>query len=154
MNTLDINTFLLNDAFSKNIFAGTYAIDKLPKSSINKKKWCCCANLSPSNESGSHWIAIFLDKDDGEFFCSFGTNPFTFNNYYLNNFLYYNNVERYNSKCLQNYFSSYCGFYVIAYILVRSRGYTLDNFLDCFESNKNILNDEIIRKFFERAYYK
>ena len=153
MNTVQISNILLCDKHVAPIFGGTLALDELPDN-ISSFPVCYCVNTATSNCYGEHWIGIYLEKMGVvELFCSFGSTPELLStSKHIREFLMkygQTNID-YNSICLQNIYSSYCGFYVIFYLKIKCRGFTLSDFVNCFtkygESNDNIV-DLISKKY-------
>ena len=55
-------------------FKGVYSYDNIPRIFFNKnnnKKKTCIVNLDGSTEPGSHWIALYVDKDHKLIYDSF-----------------------------------------------------------------------------------
>lgn len=123
------------------------ASDRLPIKMNNNR--ALIVNLSPSYESGSHWVAIHLDETGlCSYFCSFGTRPTIHS---IQRFLKFKcrNVK-FSDKCLQQVHSEICGQYVcvfLAYVLLYN--YEMKDFLKLF-SNNATLNDFLIQKLYRR----
>ena len=145
MNNLQINEILKNDKFTKKIFYGALAIDKLPK----KVRYpsCLIINNQSSEKQGEHWLAIFFNKKkEAIFFDSFGLSPV---NYNLDTFLIkFSKKYTFDNKKIQSFFSTYCGYYCILFLLLISRGKTLKYFQNQFQ---NVFkNDNMIKKFIKK----
>jgi len=126
------------DAFAKHVFIGVYARDQIPL--IKKYPCCIILNTDVSTKPGEHWLAIYyIDKNNLEFFDSFGHAPSYFQLVFKNQ-----NVV-YNKKQIQDYSSFFCGYYATTYILFRSRDYSLTIFVNFF-SDDTLKNDKEIEK--------
>ncbi len=115
MNTSEIQNILRRNNASKLNFGGVYALNELPKIAKNK---AYIINLDKSYENGSHWVAIYFDKNGrGEYFDSFGLPPFLPE---LKDFLNRNcKMWLYNSKRLQSKDTLVCGQYCIYFLIKR-----------------------------------
>ncbi len=152
MNTDQLNHILNNDSASANNFYGTVACDRLP-SSIVEFPIGICVNTAPSSDPGEHWIGLYLEQHGQlEIFCSFGSAPLVVSTCdWMKRFLANLEIKhvKWNQLALQPLTSSTCGLYVIFYILTRSRGHSLDDFIACF-TNDATLNDETILLVWEK----
>ena len=75
MNSRQLAAVMYADRFTKDLFQGVFPSDVLPIS-IKQYPACFIANVDKSNMPGSHWIAIYIDKDkQGTFFDSYGNKP-------------------------------------------------------------------------------
>ena len=123
LNSIQLYKILSKDIYTRDCFRGVFAINTLPKKSIYPS--CLIVNTDPSNKPGSHWLAIYYNKDgESEFFDSYGINP----KYYgIQNYL-----ERTSSKWTQNkrqfqsFYSNLCGYFCFLYLMAKCRGYSLD----------------------------
>src|SRR5664279_2080844 len=94
MNTSQIDSILESDSVCKSLFQGVYSVDTLP----SKPRLLVC-NTDPSTKPGSHWIAIYVDKNGrGEYFDSFGRAPQREFEHYMNKHC---RVWTFNKKQLQ-----------------------------------------------------
>lgn len=133
----------MNRKFTKTHWLGVYPADQLP----HRVSLPCAVvvNMDSSNKSGSHWIAIYIDKQGvGEFFCSFGLPPTISHHlkFLKNNSRYW----MYNSTKLQCFSSSVCGHYCLLYLHDKMCGISLKHFLLRF-SNDCFKNDKLMKKF-------
>ena len=145
MNNFQINSIIRSFDKSKTIFHGTFPSDKLPNKRLRNLPAAFVVNLSPSNERGTHWIAIFIDKHrNGYYFDSFGNPPVNGN---ISRFLQVQTNKMYFSKAiLQSTNSSVCGGYAICFILFMlhnpSNYIRFQNFFTC----NQYINDYCIKK--------
>lgn len=138
-----IHKYIKKDVIAREHFTGVFASDKLPK--ITHYPISCVINTDPSSLPGQHWIAFYIDnKKMCSFFDSYGKKP---SFYGIDQYLKYfsNNIE-FNNSQLQGLDSSSCGYYCIYFVILKSRGLTLENITSVF-SNKNFrFNDILIEK--------
>lgn len=111
MNTLQIETILSHNKYTKNYFTGVFPIDKIPK--YVKKPTMLVINTDSSNKPGQHWLALFLPENGCiiEYFDSYGMQPI---NKRIITFLKHNSIKYnflYNNKRLQHAFSTVRGQY-------------------------------------------
>ena len=144
MNTLQLRCILKTSP--KTCHVQVIATDQLPTRLI---KYPCgyIVNTQDSIQPGKHWVAFWFDNlGHGEFFDSFGERP----GYYIQeftNFLNRNtsNYER-NTKVLQSDYSKTCGLYAVFYVLLRSKGFSLQQIQQCFTNDRR-LNDHFMYRF-------
>ena len=126
-------------------FLGVFARDTLPQS-VN---YPCAliSNTDLSYESGTHWIAIYIDEDGiGEYFDSYGLSPIyqEFRHFLRRNCTNGSYFE--NCVTLQCLTCVTCGEYCIAYLMTRLNGGTYADFIYLFTSNVYD-NDYLIRLY-------
>lgn len=149
LTTYEIRKFLLNDKKSRKIFNGVFAADTLPK--YVSKNTAYVVNTDPISMSGSHWVAIYFDKEgNGEYFDSYGLPPIVYNHkkFILNN----SHEYTYNKSCLQSVTSSVCGHYCILYIGARARNLSMHEFISKFDGPDVYSNDAIAILNFRKYY--
>jgi hypothetical protein len=142
MNTVQINEILENDKISKNDFIGVYSRDKIPK--FTKMDFPCSlvVNTDTSKQPGTHWLAVYYDKNGNCYF--FDSMAFSPQFYNLDNVLLKHAKSLvYSTFPIQSYYSDFCGLYCVLFILFKSRDYSLDNFLNFFDEN-TLKNDRKI----------
>ena len=100
-------------------------------------------NLNNSNQRGSHWVALYKGKNKSYYFDSYGfycdkeIEPF------IKPYIY-------NKKQIQNYNSSSCGFFCIAYIyFMYHNNNNLNGFINMF-SDDTRLNDYILYRYLKK----
>ena len=142
MNTDQLFRLLRNRC--RGVFIGVFAKDELPNKLPHRRPLLLICNTDPKTKPGRHWIAMYFGKNStGEYFDSFGQEPYsTFVNY-LDRFCASWNM---NTMRLQSVLSSFCGHYCVFYCLFKYLGYNLKSILDCF-SDDTTLNDAIVHKF-------
>lgn len=144
MNTLEIFSFLKNDNACSKYFIGVFPRDEAPII-FHKLPCSFILNTDKRNESGSHWLAFFIDYSRKvEFFDPYGYHP----NYY-NLSSYLNKISSdwiSNDFMIQSPFSSYCGQICLFYLYFKSRAYSLNYIINNF-SDDLIKNEKIIINF-------
>lgn len=140
------NFFVRNKVSKKHVYV--VPCDMLP---INRKlvlpTFIVC-NLSPSNHQGSHWSAIYIDKNsNGTFFDSYGCEL------KVEDIVKFLKVKcksiKFSKMQLQPNHSKLCGAYSCMFLIHVMNGGNLENFLAKFSLNF-ILNDKLIQRMFNR----
>lgn len=123
-------------------FKNVYACDDIPSSLRNKKTFSIIVNLSKSHEPGTHWVAIFKDKDRLIYYDPIG---FPLVNKYIKDFLqsFKQNWEYnlFEYQCIQ---SKLCGFFVILFVLLMEQNMTFTKFKNLFSKKCKYNNEKVI----------
>ena len=142
-----LESVLRRDPHAAPLFVGVFASDTLPHS-IHTKPALIIVNTDPIQKPGAHWQAIFISADGrGEHFCSYGLGP------YVSNIRFF--LDRQckqwikNTIDLQCFDSSVCGQYCVMYLLFKSHGYSMKEYVTCFTSNCHD-NDQLVNEMFAR----
>lgn len=141
---------LRRDKYAKDVFLGVFSIDKLPN--VTHLPASAVVNTDPSHLPGTHWIAFFIDKSSKcSFFDSFGKPPsFYMMDKYLNSEC--KSIEI-NKHQLQGLTSETCGFYCIYFIVLMSRGFSLENIVNVFSDKSFSFNDFIVEKIIKKLFF-
>ena len=118
MNIFQLAQVLTKDLFTKGTFAGVCACDQLSSIEISKYPKSFVVNTDPMGFPGTHWIAIYFDKQmKGEFFDSYGNHLIHYNKNFLD-FMNGNAAEwKYNKVQLQSASWTVCGQYCIYFFV-------------------------------------
>lgn len=139
LNSNQIFFEIKQDMYAKNIFKKVLARDEIPRRVIYPSAFVI--NNQKRNQPGQHWLAVYYDKNGScEFFDSFGMHP---SFYGLEKLIRY--PFNYNKIQLQSNNSYYCGYYCIYFILLKSRGFSLDQIISLFSQKNLKFNDLIIK---------
>lgn len=146
MDSRQLAAVMNADRYTRGTFLGVFPSDRLPED-IKQYPASLIANVDKSNQPGSHWIAIYIDREEqGIFFDSYGNGP----GYYTDSFKAFleKNTKNYkfNTKCLQSMYSTVCGHYCLYFILMKSRRFSLETIVSRFGENKSH-NDETVKQF-------
>lgn len=147
MNNRQIGTVLLKDLRSRRVFRGVYPRNKLPYF-VNTRQPCAFViNTDNSDGPGEHWVAVWFDgRGKAEYFDSFGLPPSFYpdiEKFILRHSYHY----RYNQRLIQDLTSSACGYYVLYFILRKSRGISLSRLLSVFHPHKLWANDQRVTSY-------
>ena len=139
MKTSQIDRILESGAVYRPVFQGVFSVDTLPP----KPRLLVC-NTDPSTKPGSHWVAIYVDKNGrGEYFDSFGRAPQREFEDYMNKHC---RVWTFNKRQLQSVISRFCGYYCCFFCLFRCRNIEMTNIVKHFTID-TALNDSIVHRF-------
>jgi hypothetical protein len=141
LSTSDIHKEIYKDTYAKRIFKGVFPRDKLPHLDTYHSSFI--VNTHPSTYPGEHWLAFYFDKSKHcEFFDSFG---FSLEFYGFKKYITrYSTSNRSNLMQIQDIDSIACGYYCIYFILLKSRGFSLEHISRLFSESNFILNDYLI----------
>ena len=121
-------------------FNGVYSRDNLTK--IKDRAYVI--NLNEYSDIGTHWIALYVHKNDVTYFDSFGVEHIPKEiKAFINNKNIKTNIFR-----IQAYDSIMCGYFCIGFIDFILAGKTLTDFKNLFSPNNFKRNDDIILRYF------
>ena len=124
-------------------FAGVYPCDIQPQFNKRVHKFSVIFNTDKHNESGSHFVAIFCNKNKLFYFDPFGKKC---TNKYIKKFIVKHLKDRkcfYNATPIQNIKSLFCGLFCLSFIISENKQIPFKKYLFSFSKN-NKLNDSIV----------
>lgn len=126
---------------------GVYPRDLLPRSVTTPT--AIVVNTDPHTRPGTHWTAIYISEDRvADFFDSYGRPP----NSTSKDFIQRNSrASRFSTVSLQSSTSTVCGQYCVIFLLFRSRGVSMDHFLNIF-TKSTVYNDTIISLLYKEYF--
>ena len=147
MDTISIRSYI-RQYQKNNIFKGVFPCDSLPHNFSLPAAFVI--NLSPHNEPGTHWVALYINACGVAFyFDSFGMKPA---NHHIIAFLRMHTKKvGYNKKQIQHITSNKCGLFCCIFIVSMLKKCSINSFLDRFGLNLYV-NDLIIVNMF--SFYK
>ena len=126
MNTAEIIEILETNPVTRNTFAGVFAADQLPKERLQHDRWFIICNCCPISLPGKHWVVIFCEGGELQFFDSFGLAP----EHYPGIAEFINTQEMsdvvFNNEQFQSIESDACGHYCIFVAFCRSAGESME----------------------------
>jgi len=127
---------------TRNRFIGVFAADKIPQQ-LYFYPCCFIANTDPSFMQGTHWTAVFVDRNGNiEYFDSYGRQPLSPQMKHFCGLGY-----RYNPYMIQSAYSALCGHFCIFYLVYRCRGISQENVLNMFNLNNLTYNECKVQNF-------
>ena len=154
MNTDQLLNVLNHDPYTSKFNCEVLPLNHFLESSILKPS-LIIINYDSCEESGSHWVALFIDTKKGiEFFDSYGMLP-----------IYPSIMEKLNSsfsdeKTTFNLFrfqgnSTVCGQYCLIYLLLKARGFTLHDIQNIFYKAETFeVRDFVANHFINKRFGK
>ena len=127
---------------SKSRFNGVYSRDHLPKIT---KKGAYVINLDVYENTGTHWIALFIKANEVIYFGSFGTEHIPKE---INKFIGNKKIKA-NIFRIQAYDSIMCGYFCIEFINYMLKGKTLLDYTNLFSRNDFKKNNRVIKRIFK-----
>ena len=132
MNTLQIDNIMRADCELSTTFEGVFASDRLP--ALSEQKTAMVMNLDPFKMDGSHWVCIYIENVNGNYFDSYGLSPS------VDNFVHFlkRNCKTwtFNKTELQSYDTEVCGHYCIWFLTERARGKTMHEIVSQFSEDR------------------
>jgi hypothetical protein len=138
---------ILSQHIPESFQSGVYACDQL--ADIQRSTFAIILNSDISTGPGVHWLAIYKDNTNLEFFDSFG-KPIAYyaNSKFIKTFLQqYGNKVILNHQQLQSPLTNVCGQYCIYYLVNRINNVTLTNIVNNFSFSNLIKNDDKVENF-------
>ena len=127
-------------------FIGVYSVDKIP-SHLWKKNCCCIINLSKTGHPGSHFIAIYINKQNELwYFDSYALPPPILNTHlmrFLKKWIDQNKIICVPSQQIQDFDSLFCGWYTAAFCLFVNLNHPM-NFDTLFDKKNLRKNEKIV----------
>ena len=146
MNSLQLRAALRNIPCDT---VGVYAADEIPR--VWSKPTAIIANTDDHTKSGSHWIAMYVGKDNiGHYFDSYGLPPII--PQHLARLKKNCKILFYNPQQFQSNTSDVCGQFCVMFIHLMCNGFGIHRFREIF-SNNLCRNDKIVREYYN-AYIK
>ena len=146
LTNIEINEYYANEPR----FNGVYSRNNLP----NKiKKGAYVINLDEYENTGTHWVSLFVKANKVIYFDSFGIEhiPKEINKFINNDTTMSSSLERIESNIfrIQAYDSIMCGYSCIEFINYMLKGKTLLDYTNLFSPNDFKKNDRIIKRIFK-----
>ena len=153
MNSKEIAAVLLKDIHSRRVFKGVYPRNRLPFHVYTGRPCAFVINTDVASGPGKHWVAVWFNgKGGAEYFDSFGLPPSSSD---IKQFIVTNSFTYfYNHRLLQDLTSSMCGYYVLYFVMKKSRGASMSRLLAPFHPHKLQTNDQRVGSLVHRLQRK
>ena len=146
LTNIEINEYYKNEPR----FNGVYSRNNLPKTI---KKGAYVINLDEYENTGTHWVALFVKANKVIYFDSFGIEhiPIEINKFINNDTTKSSSLERIESNIfrIQAYDSFMCGYFCIEFINCMLKGKKLLDYTNIFSPNDFKENDQVIKRIFK-----
>jgi hypothetical protein len=149
LTTLDIQHILSKHKATSNIFLGVFASDELVSETPNSSLYCLVCNIDESWQPGSHWVAIFVNDRQIEYFDPYGFYPFSNNiDLFLKREKRRKGLNIYmNSTKLQSMYSTACGHFCVTFCISRACGHGAQHYVNMFHhAGKDLHKNDVIVK--------
>ena len=124
-------------------FNGVYSRNNLPKTI---KKGAYVINLDEYENTGTHWVSLFVKTNEVIFFDSFGIEHIPNE---INKFIGNKNITS-NIFRIQAHDSIMCGYFCIEFINYMLKSKTLLNYTNLFSPNDFKKKDRVIKRIFKK----
>lgn len=140
--TDEIHTIIHSDPIASKYFVGVYPSDRIP--TLNSLPAGVVLNLDSSQESGSHWVAAWVNSNGtAVYFDSYGLPPLKRSIIsFLDEFEWEINTKRF-----QHFTSQDCGYYTILFVILSSRGFSLPSIQYLFYEQEGKINDQLVKDY-------
>ena len=139
LTNLEISEYYSNEPK----FNGVYSRDNLPKIT---KKGAYVINLDEYENTGTHWISLFVKTNEVIYFDSFGIEHIPKE---INKFIGSNKKINANIFRIQAYDSIMCRYFCIEFINYMLKGKTLLDYTNLLSPNDFKKNDRVIKRIFK-----
>ena len=140
LTNIEISQYYSNEPRSN----GVYSRDNFPKIT---KKGAYVINLDEYENTGTHWIALFVKTNEIIYFDSFGIEHIPKE---IKKFISSNNKKiKANIFRIQAYDSIMCGYFCIKLINYMLKGKTLLDYTNSFSPNDFLKKDRVIKRIFK-----
>lgn len=151
MNNFQISQVLETDFYASKRFSGVLPRDDFENIDSVKFPTFYIYNLDKRSQKGSHWIAVyFKSREETEYFDSYGLPPI-FKSTQAKMLMISRRIH-FNSTAIQSPTTNVCGQYCILFILLRSRGYTLDRIINILIPYPVEVRDHSVHELIKSRY--
>jgi len=141
MNTLQINKILNRNSITKYHYIGCFASDSIPFIT-QYSKVCMVVNTDTSKEAGSHWVAIFSEYPNVDYYDSLGIWPPL--SLHIRKYLILFTSVRYNLIQIQHPLKHTCGHHVIFFLFLRCKGISMNKIIKYLQE---VNADKLVSEF-------
>ena len=139
------NNWIFNEAWSFSKLWNTKTSNNLPKKT---KDGAYAINLDEHKDTGTHWIALFCNRNEIVYFDSFGVEHIPEE---IKEFIGNRNIKA-NIFRIQANNSVMCGYFCIGFIDFMLAGKTLTDYTKLFSPHDFNKNDQIVLSYFKDAW--
>ena len=154
MNGHAIAHRLKQDPWARRAFVGVYARNTLTRVvPPTHHSSAFIVNTDRNTGPGQHWVAIWFDakRSRAEYFDSYGLSPAFFPE--IERFIQkHSTAYRYNNRPMQDVLSQVCGYYVLYFVLQKSRGVSLARIQQSFRTSPLYVNDRRVQRLVRGLY--
>ena len=145
LTNIEINEYYKNEPR----FNGVYSRNNLPN-----KKGAYIINLDEYENTGTHWVALFVKTNEAIYFDSFGIEhiPKEINKFINNDMTKPSSLKRIKSNIfrIQAYDSIMCGYFCIEFINYVLKGKTLLDYTNSFSRNNFKRTIKLLKEYLRK----
>ena len=143
LNNVQLDRLADSQPTLKPYFSGTMPCDRLPRSPDKKGPVAYIVNTDREGQPGRHWLALWTCDNECEILDSYALPLETYETTgplqtWLNK--HWKTVIQ-NSQSLQSLFSRSCGDYALFFLIDRSQGKSMNEFVKRFDKHDYVHND-------------
>ena len=138
LTNIEVSEYYKNEPRFNNVYSSNNLPNKI-------KKGAYVINLDEYENTGTHWVSLFVKANKVIYFDSFGIEHIPKE---INKFINNNNTES-NIFRIQVYDSVMCGYFCIEFINYMLKGKTLLDYTNLFAPNDFRKNDQVIKRIFK-----
>lgn len=151
MNTLEIDKCLKTNKNTKKIYKETFASNEFPLKKF-RKKVLFVLNTQPSWMKGEHWVVIYINKKNLEFFDSAGRDLSDFPSF-KKILIFYSDKKILSNKIqIQTFSSDICGEISCLFCLAKSRNLKIKEFVNYFNKKNLYDNNHLVIDYFKKNF--
>ena len=139
LTNIEINEYYKNERRYNRV----YSRNNLPN---GVKKGAYVINLDEYENTGTHWVSLFVKPKYTVYFDSFGIEHIPKE---INKFIGNNNIKS-NIFRIQAYDSIMCGYFCIDFFNYMLKGETLLDYTNLFSPSDFKINDRVIKRIFKK----
>lgn len=156
LTTRQIDSALRHNKRTREIYAGTFPVDLLPRFKPAATPAIVIVNLGSSATPGTHWVLLFFPRKSSEtrgttfLFDSLGNSAET--ETLLHRFLIAKSSYKFNKIQYQHTDSRSCGYFALAAASLLARGIDPSTLVYYFSKTNLLANDCTVRKIVKREF--
>ena len=151
MNTSQLQCIISCDPVLRERVLGVFAADQLP-TAVPYIPCGFIANTDIKSQSGTHWLAFFIENNTVDCFDSYGQHPGVYNALFSAWMQNQSLNVRVNQTRLQSDTSSVCGLYCVYFLRQRLLGHSMKCIIERFNVTDFEANDRYIFDMFSDIY--
>lgn len=143
LNNLQLDHLAQSHPLLSKVFYGTVTCDRLPTKLMKEGPTAYIVNTDPHDEPGTHWIALWTEGNTCEIMDSYAISLDVYGTAQpLKDWLdRHFKFQVANGKTLQSLFSQSCGDYALMYLVDKTEGRSMNDFLSRFKKRDFVGND-------------
>ncbi len=156
LNTSDLNQLAFHHPTLAIHFQGTFPCDKLPRPRTLDNPRGFIVNTDPSDMPGRHWLGLWMNGNKCEVMDSFALDlemyetTLPLKKWLNENFKY----VIHSGQSLQSVYDQSCGGYALMFLVAKSQGIPIEDFLKTFSLHDYLSNDHKVGMWIRSLIHK